>query len=365
MRFRIKPTASGCANIGCGTLLLGGIIFVVGLRFWNARTADAVVREYERQGFRLKSYSSYDGTMTIEPVVPADFDDAALSRLVTFYRKRNRRDGALTLEFDHCRRLTNLSALDEVASNLTQLSLNDCGIITNLDGLRKQQLLWSLRLNGCKKLTNVDALPSAHHLRSIELEDCTALVNIDGLAKQTELGDLKLAGCTALSKFDALGSLQLRRLDLTGCDHLQNVDLLKGCVKLEELNLSHCADLSSIASLAGLPELRRLNLGGCPRLKDLSPLARLNLRWLGLADSPQLTDLNALAKLPAVNPDAFIFGLTSLDAQRCPQLHDVKGLFNGQSLLQADFTGSPVARADLVRLRQAFPTAHINFREAK
>jgi hypothetical protein len=369
MRFSFKPTASGCAKIGCGTcflLLLAGFLYQVGLGVWSARTANAIVRQYERQGFRLKFYWPGYDPMTVEPIEPADFDDAALQRLIALYQQRTDRDAHLELKLDHCPKLTKLDALEGVQSRLLSVSLNNCGNLSNLEGLRKQQNLWSLKLNGCKKVTSVDALAGAHGLRSVELKDCTDLLNVDGLATHSELNDLKLAGCSALSKIDALGALGLlRRLDLTGCDQLRSIDQLKRCIQLEELNLSHCRELTSIAPLAGLPKLRRLNIAGCAKLNDLSPLARLNLRWLSLADNPQLTDLNALAKLPAVNWDRLILGLASLDAQRCVQLHDIKGLFNCHSLLQADFSGSPVAPADLGRLRQAFPMAHIDFREAK
>jgi hypothetical protein len=367
MRSDLKWRAQGCAGLGCGMGCLGAVVWVLYLiaaSTYVGMNSSAVERQFAREGFRLSNYSADYHSMTLAPLAPADFDNAALEQLVGLAREHNVNEGGLSLNLDDCPKLTNVDALGAVPSGLSSLSMNNCKNLANLDGLKNQQHVRDLKLNGCEKLKDVDALALDVELRSVELKDCAALSNINGLTNLPRLSELRLTRCISLPNLDGLPDLA--HLDLAGCRHLKNVDPLARCGQLEELNLSHCLELTNVKALAALRNLSRLNLSGCSKLTDLNALSNLKgLRWLSLADSPQLTDLKVIARLPKPNPDKLVFGLVSLDAQRCSRLRDVGALRDCQSLRQIDLTGSPIIASDLASLRRALPEANISFREGQ
>src|ERR1700722_843660 len=166
MPLDLKSRAQGCAALGCGTGCLGIVVWVlylIGVSIAGALSSNAVVRQFEREGFRLTNYSSDYGSMSLAPLAPADFDNADLERLIALFQQKNGR--SLDLNLDDCPRLTHIEPLAALPSEgLSSLSMNNCKNLVNLDGLKGQQYLRSLKLNGCEKLKDVDALAGVRHL---------------------------------------------------------------------------------------------------------------------------------------------------------------------------------------------------------
>jgi|TARA_B100001094_G_scaffold169885_1_gene164328 hypothetical protein len=64
-----------------------------------------------------------------------------------------------------------------------------------------------LDLNSCKSLTNIDGLANLKNLKSLDLDWCESLTNVDGLANLTKLTSLSFKGGDNLGNMDAMKNL--------------------------------------------------------------------------------------------------------------------------------------------------------------
>ena len=170
-------------------------------------------------------------------------------------------------------------------------------------------------------------------------EDCTAAVTLrqsvtrlamvlsstGPLAKFKNLKSLDLTGSEDLQDLDGLTNCtKLTELDLGGSESLQNVDGLTNCAKLTSLNLNDCTSLHNIDGLANCTELTSLSLGDCGSLHNIDGLAncpKLTSLWLG--DCGSLQNVDGL-----VNSTKF----TELCLQDCKFLQNIDGLANCANL---------------------------------
>jgi hypothetical protein len=110
--------------------------------------------------------------------------------------------------------------------------------LSQLQGLSD---LTELMLNDCPNLADIDALKNMKELSRLFILRSPVLVSIDPLKELKNLTFLNLGACTALTNVDALQDLKaLKKLGLFGCTGLKNVDGLHGLTGLEALDLNSC-----------------------------------------------------------------------------------------------------------------------------
>ncbi|XP_070663479.1 disease resistance protein RUN1-like isoform X2 [Malus domestica] len=124
---------------------------------------------------------------------------------------------------------------------------------------------------------------------------------------------MNLSGCEFLEKIpDLSGSTNIRKLDLSGCTSLVEVDDSVGFLdKLEELSLSGCSKLTRFATRLGLRSLQELDLEGCTRLERFPEIEKdkmKSLTYLNIGKS-------GIRELPS--SIAYLVGLTYLKAHGC------------------------------------------------
>lgn len=184
-----------------------------------------------------------------------------------------------------CDNLISLEGLEN-CSKLRYLDLGNCMNLADVSALRSCIRLEELHLSFCWSLRDVSALGACTLLHTLDLCECLRLMafDISSLAACSELIVLVLPPSTSsdqligLSRFKKLRTLKikyskrlddispvaafctgLQRLDLTGCNSLQDDDLalLTFCSQLRFLNLTKCCfTLSAIRSLESrFPEL--------------------------------------------------------------------------------------------------------------
>ena len=168
------------------------------------------------------------------------------------------------LELDSIDVLSDLEALAEF-SELTSLKIENCSGLAELESLDP--------VFRCRKLTRLalgnfdfqsaDFLSKLTELTDLSLEWCSFLKNLDGLESLTNLRRLGLRGCSSLVSIDALENLStLTQLDLTDCSALENIGVVPKLAKLVDLRLRDCSLLESLHGVDDLPDLRHLELEG-------------------------------------------------------------------------------------------------------
>ena len=99
-----------------------------------------------------------------------------------------------------------------------------------------------------REITSLDSLSAALHRmkpRRLDLSYCQSLTNLNGLKGLTALQYLGLKNCYRLQNVDDLKNLTaLQYLDLEGCGSLINGDVFKGLTALINLNLDSCIHIS-------------------------------------------------------------------------------------------------------------------------
>ncbi|KAH7430963.1 hypothetical protein KP509_08G022600 [Ceratopteris richardii] len=187
-----------------------------------------------------------------------------------------------------------------------------------------------LRLDGCTSLATLSSLPTTLEILSLEMADWQpgSLESVED-ASLPNLRDLTIRNCPKLKRL-ALHAISLKKLDLWGCDGLEDLDC-KGLSSLRVLDLDICTFLATLSSLpttlerlsldmhseiyetegslesvedASLPNLRDLTITSCPKLKRLAlhatSLENLNLwRCEGLED----LDCKGLSSLRVLHLD--------------------------------------------------------------
>ena len=141
---------------------------------------------------------------------------------------------------------------------------------------------------------------SSSHVRRLDLSHCERLSNVDSLASFWGLEHLDLSFCIYLKDLRGLANLRsLRVLDLNRSSLPSDLAPLSTLVGLEVLNLENtfCRDLSFAR---GLRNLRDLNLR-YNRLADLGPISGLaSLRSLDISECEGVKSLAPVGDLPSL-----------------------------------------------------------------
>tara|TARA_B110000503_G_scaffold123854_1_gene189817 strand:+ start:279 stop:2156 length:1878 start_codon:yes stop_codon:yes gene_type:complete len=208
-------------------------------------------------------------------------------------------------------------------------------------------------LLGCAPSSaNIDPTLVLSNIKALDLSDLDALQDVAVLANCTKLATLDLTGCGSLMNVDGLaGCSKLTKLNLGRCDSLENVDGLANCTKLTDLSLRPNQSLENVAGLANCAGLTTLDLGFCESLKDLDGLSGCTKITRLALDRCPLENMDALAncvKLTSLNLTSTFF--KNVDAlANCTQLaeldlyhsslENVDGLANCKKLTKLNLTG--------------------------
>jgi serine/threonine protein kinase len=159
---------------------------------------------------------------------------------------------------------------------LESLDLNGVGDVRDFEPLRGRPLTF-LNLS----FTRIDKLEVLNGMRltSLSLWGCQNVKDLTPLAGMP-LTDLNLRS-TSVRDLTPMANMKLTSLILCDCQQLENCEALKD-MPLEGLVLDGCQHLRDLEFVRGMKKLQGLRIGGCNQINDLAPLAGLGLRGIGL-----------------------------------------------------------------------------------
>jgi Leucine-rich repeat (LRR) protein len=108
-----------------------------------------------------------------------------------------------------------------------------------------------------------EPLAEFENLKSLDLSGSEELENLDGLSSLKKLKHIDIKGCTALKNLKGLlnKTLDTKVLDLSGFSQLESLEGLQSMPKIKEINLGGCGELKNIDALQGLTNLKDIDFG--------------------------------------------------------------------------------------------------------
>ncbi len=157
----------------------------------------------------------------------------------------------------------------------------------------------------------LSAFNSKEQVKKLDLSDCEKLQDLQFLRDFKNLEFLDLTGCTELRSLDGIKYAQntLKHLKLFKCFNLKNLNQLETCRYLSSLNAGRCGRLENIGKitektgLAAHPALKKLILTRCNSLLlfNLETIKGLvGLQTLKLAHLPFISDISWLNKFQSL-----------------------------------------------------------------
>lgn len=175
-------------------------------------------------------------------------------------------------------------------SSIEVLRLNDTGI-ASIEALAAAKGITELNINDCRKLKSIKglnaALLDAFELRELDLTSLDGLENLNSLTKLDLAGLHKLKDLSPLSKLDKLEELEL--YNMTAIKELPGFEKL---AVLRSISIRSCDVLADVSSLATAQSLKTASIGECRKLKNGPPSWPNGLQELSL-EHTQLTELGA------------------------------------------------------------------------
>lgn len=218
-----------------------------------------------------------------------------------------------------------LDKLIKFCPNLCSISISSYKISNKgISSLSLLQNLTALDLSG-SSISSTEDLGVLKNLKKLSISNCNYLKNLD-LNGLTNLEELNISNGN-LASLEGLNALtKLKKFKLLGWGNLTGINL-NGLTSLTELNLSNCRALTNFGGLDSLTNLTKLDLSGTAfanvgSLKSLTTLTELNL------SRTRLTNLDGLSAL---------INLTKLDLSGTP-LRSVEGLNGLTKLIEINFS---------------------------
>ncbi|KAL3729604.1 hypothetical protein ACJRO7_026693 [Eucalyptus globulus] len=170
------------------------------------------------------------------------------------------------LKVNYCRNLVDIRGLDK-ADLLEELDISYCESIERLPDLPCFATIKELNINGCSNLRDVESLERFLSCRSIYIEGCDSLEKLPNLSKFENLEHFTLQSCFGVTKIPGLEeSGSLKHMTIIDCKAIETLPDLSGCKKLHALTVQFCEKLTQIRGLEKL-ELRCLEIYGCDSLE--------------------------------------------------------------------------------------------------
>ena len=161
-------------------------------------------------------------------------------------------------------------------------------------------------------VTNLNELQNLLNLRYLDLSGCDKITDINPIIRLPCLTELLLSGCKSICDISPINhhlstiGMSLRCLDLSCCENLRDFSCLSGLSSLRDLSLYDCNFVSDISFIKFLPLLRSLILNKCKLINNLSPLSGLNnLEYLDLDGCESIHSLSDLKNLKSLYSISF------------------------------------------------------------
>jgi len=216
------------------------------------------------------------------------------------------------------------------------LIISTCTKLNDLNGLQGLVELEHIDLSFCDQLSNINALNGLVNLEYLDLNRCGSVQNFKVLTSLTNLSDLNLRECRVPDGEDLRSLVKMEKLDLRGCDKLENINGVQGLLNLKHVELDSCKHLRDIGGLRDLAHLQYVHLNFCDGLLDASALKSLiALQDLEAMNCKILPDLDYLK--PLVN-------LERVDLRGCAVLANLEGLRDHVKLRELKLGACPVLK---------------------
>ncbi|KAJ4880346.1 LRR-like disease resistance protein [Raphanus sativus] len=163
-----------------------------------------------------------------------------------------------------------------------------------------------------------------NNLKWMDLSYSDCLEELPDLSTATNLYDLDLSHCSSLVKlpYSIGNAINLEKLNLSGCSSLSELPSTIGnIINLQEMNLSYCSSLLELpSSIGNATNLQKLNLSHCSNMVELPSSADIEefdpcMGRLSRLRQLVLNGMEKLVSLPQL-PDS----LCKLDAENCESL---------------------------------------------
>ncbi|CAA0384481.1 unnamed protein product [Arabidopsis thaliana] len=237
-------------------------------------------RETSRKQFVHHGYTKYQ---LLNTCLPSTFNPKFLVEL-------DMRSSNLRKLWEGIKQLRNLKWMDlsysrylkelpnlSTATNLEELTLNDCSTPTNN--------LQRLSLRNCSCVVELPAIENATNLRELNLQDCSSLIELPlSIGTATNLKHLDFSGCSSLVRLpSSIGDMtSLEGFDLSNCSNLVELPSSIGNLqKLIVLTMHGCSRLETLPININLKSLYTLDLTDCSRLKSFPEIStHIKYLWL-------------------------------------------------------------------------------------
>ncbi|PKY50280.1 L domain-like protein [Rhizophagus irregularis] len=187
--------------------------------------------------------------------------------------------------------------INESKSKTKNLYVRGYSNLSTLDCLKTG--FTNLEINGCSQLNEVD-LSKLPKITSLSVIDCSNLSNLD--CSSTGLTSLKISGCYRLEKFDCSKLPKLTSLSAIDCLKLTKLDCSNS--EITDLEVSDLIELNCSNT-----SIKELSLNLCPYITKLDCSNNKNLKNLDISNCFKLGSINCSNSK-----------LTSLDISYCPEL---------------------------------------------
>lgn len=191
--------------------------------------------------------------------------------------------------------LKNLEELELESFNGSKENPVDLGTFSELSKLKRLVLRST-------KVTNTDALKSNTLLEELNLFKSDA-ESLAFLSDTPELKSLNLSANEVVEDYSPLGNLKkLEELNLTFNLNLtdEQLETLQDISSLKQIDLSFCGKITSLDFLQNNTELEDLRVRGCRQLSDFSALSNISTLKFFSAEKTQLKNLDDLAQNTAL-----------------------------------------------------------------
>ena len=209
-------------------------------------------------------------------------------------------------------RITSLDLSGNTNLKTINLDINTLSELTLSPGSGKLESLYLYNTNSLHALdasghTGLRELSLSGTFKSLNFNGCSALteLNLQGSVCDS-LSALNISGCTSLRKFSLSGEAPLDSLDFTGCEFIDNIDIINNPT-IASILIPDARDLSYLRidgfssltelSLAG-SSIDYLNLYNCDAIENLD-LSQIDISRLDIGYCDVLTRIN-LASNPSL-----------------------------------------------------------------
>ncbi|WP_157665098.1 leucine-rich repeat domain-containing protein [Mariniblastus fucicola] len=250
--------------------------------------------------------------------------------------------------------------------DLRVLSLNSWSDLEDLSGLKDLNKLESLDLS-MTSIRSIASVADCSGMKSIQLTGCELLEDIELVAGMPDLAILEQSYCSKVKSLDYLDRFEnLENFGCSASEHVKSFDvsLIAKNRNLKSLMLSGFVSFENIELLNEFPNLVHLRLDHCRGFEQLPSLAKLtklktvilqncdSLKSLhGIGDSGALTSLTLFGckNLEDITPVSEFAGITSLDLQSCNLVDDFRPVSTMKSLKSIRLQGTNIKDLDMLK----------------